>query len=263
MKKSIWAQRYTYFLLILILMLIVAGYFTYSWPGQGYREVLPRIGPIVESIYGVGTIRAHKTYTYRLGVSKIIKDILVEEGDKVKSRTSLIIMDDGMRIKAPFDGTVTSISYHENELTFPQTPIISIEDLSELYILASIDQHGIMRVKKGMKVSISFENIRNEQFFGEIERVYPRNNEFFVHVHVNNLPSQILTGMTADIAIEVASRTKAFLIPTLAITSGSVLIKRDGKRMRVNIQVGSMDDQWAEVTSDNLKVTDLILVRKI
>jgi len=43
---------------------------------------------------------------------------------------------------------------------------------------------------------------------------------------VDQLPPEILPGMTTDVAIEVAQKEKALLVPVRAINSGHVLVQK-------------------------------------
>ena len=76
------------------------------------------------------------------------------------------------------------------------------------------------------------------------------------------LPKQILPGMTTDIAIEIAKKESALLIPVRAVLLGSVLIDRNGQRQKISVRLGIMDQEWAEVLSDTIKPTDFILIKR-
>ena len=251
-------------LAIFLLILLVGGlgaYGLYYKEYHGYSRVLPRSGPIVESIYGVGTVKPKRKYIFRVGVSKNVSKILVSEGDNVKKNQLVAVLDDSLKLRAPFAGMITALHYHEGEIVFPNTPFIDLADIRESYVEASLDQKGVMRVSKGMKALLSFESIRNEQYEGEVYKIFPRDKQFMVRILPGNLPEQILPGMTGDIAIEVGRRDKALLIPALAILDGHVLIERGGKRKKVPVSIGSMDNQWAEVTNDAIRLTDHVLMK--
>lgn len=251
-------------LLTSILLIIVLGlgiYGIYYRNYLGYSRTAPRIGPIVESIYGVGTVKPKRKYVFRVGVSKNVSEILVSEGDQVKKGQTVAILDDTLKLKAPFPGMITAIYFHQGEIVFPNTAFMDLADIKETFVEASLDQKGIMRVSKGMRAIMAFESIRNEQFVGKVYKIFPRDKQFVVHIMPNKLPKQILAGMTGDIAIEVGRRDKAMLVPALAILDGQVLIERDGKRQKIGVEVGSMDEEWAEITNDAVRASDYILMK--
>ena len=245
----------------LLLLLALGAYSFYFKKYQAYSRISPRSGPIVESIYGVGTVKAKRKYVFRVGVSKNISSISVSEGDYVKKGQQVAVLDGSLKLKAPFAGMITALYYQEGELVFPNTPFIDLADLEKTFVEASLDQKSVMRVEKGMKAIMSFESIRSETFEGKVYKIFPRDKQFMVHILPDKLPKQILPGMTGDIAIEVGRKDKALLIPVLAILDGYVLVERDGKRQKIAVEIGTMDNEWAEVTNKAIRLNDYILMK--
>jgi multidrug efflux pump subunit AcrA (membrane-fusion protein) len=68
--------------------------------------------------------------------------------------------------------------------------------------------------------------------------------------------------MTSDVAIEVAERSDAMLIPVRALNGGFVLRDRDNKRDKIKVEIGISNDEWAEVTSGDLKAGDHVLIKR-
>ncbi|MFK7823474.1 MAG: efflux RND transporter periplasmic adaptor subunit [Oligoflexales bacterium] len=247
--------------MVLLLFLVLGAYSVYLKKYRNYSRIAPRSGPIVESIYGVGTVKPKRKYVFRVGVSKNISAILVSEGDYVKKGHSVAVLDDTLRLKAPFAGMITALYYQEGEIVFPNTPFIDLADMQKTFVEASLDQKSVMRLEKNMKAVMSFESIRNELFEGKVFKIFPREKQFIVHIMPKDLPKQILPGMTGDIAIEVGRRDKAMLIPVLAILDGYVLIEREGKRQKIAVEIGHMDNEWAEVTNNAIRLSDYILMK--
>ena len=53
------------------------------------EKIKPKIGDVVESIYGLGTVTADQTYRFRAGVNSIVGKVFVKEGDLVQPRDPL------------------------------------------------------------------------------------------------------------------------------------------------------------------------------
>jgi multidrug efflux pump subunit AcrA (membrane-fusion protein) len=259
--KPIWMRRPLFFSFLSFAVLSSTAYLFFTITTRHHQFAAPRIGPAVESVYGIGTVKSRKEYTYRLGFTKFLTKLYVEEGQQVNKNQIMAIFDETSRVSAPFSGTVTKLGYHENELIMAQSAVLTLEDLNNLYLEVALDQQAAMRVKKEMKAVLVFESIRNMRFEGRVERIYPKDKQFIVHIHPENLPREIMNGMTADVAIEVARNANALLIPSKAISGGLVVVKRDNKRLKVPVDIGIMDDQWAEVTGDSIDKNDLILVK--
>lgn len=229
--------------------------------GSSVQTVKPRIGPVVEAVYGLGTVVAPQTYQVRTAVNQSISEIYVKEGDRVKSGDPLIKFDDSGLSRAPFAGTVTSVPMKKGELLFPSTPALTLINLDELFLEVSLEQQAALRVKRGQKVVVSFETIRGDRIEASVQSIFPRDAQFIVRIAYDHFPNGILPGMTADVAIEVGRKENVLSIPLRAISSGKATFVRNGKKVKESIQVGVVDGEWAEVTSGNIAPSDEVLVR--
>lgn len=246
------------FLASLLLFLAVALY-----PKSSQMEYLrPNRKKIVESIYGLGRVKSYKEYSMKVGIAKGVKSVFVHEGTLAKKGDKLLLFDDNTLFRAPFDGTVTSIDVNENETVFAGTILMQLMDLKKRYIEVLLEQQAALRVKVGQKAQVLFESLRGDRWQGNVTAIFPKNNEFVAHIEVDNLSENILPGMSADVSIEVSSRENALVVPLSALDSGTLLIERDGKKMKVNVNIGAIDGEWAEVISGDLQKTDSILFKK-
>ncbi len=62
--------------------------------GKKRETVLPTVGPITESVYASGTVKAEGQYTVYPVVTGAVLDVLVKEGDTVKAGQPLLRIDD-------------------------------------------------------------------------------------------------------------------------------------------------------------------------
>lgn len=232
-----------------------------SVSGAKSNLIHARRGPVVESVYGMGTVTANRTFQLKVGVTTNIRDLFVKEGDSVKAGAALLSLDDAGVQRAPFNGTVTAINYKSRETVFPQMPILSMADLHDVYVVVSLEQQGAIRVLRDQKALLSFESLRGQKAHGIVRAIFPTEGQFLVHIEVSDLPSGILPGMTADVAIEVARKQDALLVPVAAISAGQVIVLRDGHRKKTEIKVGSIDGQWAEVLSGDVREGEPLIVR--
>lgn len=236
------------------------GFLTLKFAGSQERTRAKR-GDIVESIYGLGTVTADKIYRVRTGLTLSIRKLLVKEGDLVKQGDPLVILEDNL-VKSPIEGTVTAIAYKEGELVTPQVSVVTVTNLSKLYLEVSLEQQSILRVKEGQIVYVSFESLRNEKSEGVVKSVYPRENQFIVRIELTSWPAGVLPGMTADVAILVGQKISVLMIPLRSLLAGHVLRLRDGKKEKISVKLGVLDGEWGELISDNILETDELLIRK-
>lgn len=235
--------------------------FIYSKYKSGYQLISPKRGPVVEAIYGIGTVNARHIYQVKVGVTSSIKKLFVREGDDVRTNSPLVQLDDMRILNAPFSGTITSVPFNEGEIVYPQSNILTLSDLKDRFVEVSLEQQGVMRVKKGQSVKMSCESLRGEILEGKVTQVFPRNGEFVVHIEVPDLPEVILPGMTADVVIEVGHVENALLIPITALSAGKLTVLRNGKHEKINVKVGVVDSEWAEIIEGGLEPSDQIVIK--
>ncbi|MEI1277637.1 efflux RND transporter periplasmic adaptor subunit [Leptospira venezuelensis] len=240
--------------LVLVLLLI------YAYVQGRKEEISPRVGPIVELVYSLGTVKSERVYHLKLGVTSSIRKLYVKEGQEVKEGADLLYTDTGTLFKAPFSGTVTTLPYQASEVVMPGAPILTIMDLKRTYVLLSLDQDSVLRMRPGQKAELSFETIRGNKLTGKIARVYPSDGQFYVTVDVDSMPEGVLPEMTADVAVEVAKKDRALLVPVSAIIKGRIHVIRSGKKLWVDAKVGAVDGEWCEILEDSILESDSVLL---
>lgn len=248
-----------------IFLLIFISIFSYVYlkkQSNQFIQVNPKRGQIVEAIYGLGTVKSDQTFEVKVGVITTLKEVFVKEGDFVKEGKALVRFEGIGAFTAPFDGTVTNLHYQKGEAVLPQISILKMENLKKLYLEVSLEQDAALRAKKGQMATVIFESIRNEKHLGIVRSIYPKNDEFIARIEVDDFKDNILTGMTADVAIEVGTIDKALLIPVSSIENGKVLVERKNKKIKEDVKIGKMDGAWAEVLSNNLSENDKLFIKR-
>lgn len=242
------------------LVLGAGGQFYFSRNLQ--RELLaPKRGRVVESIYGLGTVTADKTFEVRSGMTLAVRKVFVKEGALVKPGDALVQLDENV-IRSKIEGTVTNVNYSEGELVPPQSSTVVVTNLQDLFLEVSLEQQSVLRIKTKQKSVVSFESLRSEKFEGMVTSVYPRDNQFIVRIELEKWPSGVLPGMTADVAILVGEKEDALLIPIRSIVAGQVTRVREGSKETLSVKLGAIDGEWAEVLSDNILESDQLVGRK-
>jgi multidrug efflux pump subunit AcrA (membrane-fusion protein) len=222
--------------------------------------VNPVKGNIIEAVYGLGIIRSEKNYHAKAAIVNSVARFYVVEGHDVKKNDPLFVTDQGAIHRAPFDGKVTDIPVTVSENLFPQSLILSLVDLKNLYLEVSLEQQAVLRLKQGLSAEISFEFFRNQKLIGNISSIYPKNDQFVAKVLLEKWPHGVLPGMSADVAFEVASKQNVTLIPTNAIANGHIVVKRNNQKLKLKVQIGIADEEKTEIISPELFSSDEILI---
>ncbi|WP_423064068.1 efflux RND transporter periplasmic adaptor subunit [Candidiatus Paracoxiella cheracis] len=246
------------FFIIAVTALVTHRFFKHH---QG-QWIQVRRGPVIKSVYGLGTVTADKVYKLTVGVTSTVQKFYVKEGQYVTKDTPLVALTMLPTIRAPFSGTIISLPLHDNETVYPQTTVLTLMDLKQRYVLVALEQQAAMEVRKGDKVIMNFESLRDKNFTGTVTNIYPKDNNFYVKIDAPDLPEQILPDMTADIAIITNHIDNAVQVPTAAISHSEVTIKNGHQKITKKISIGVVTNGWAQITSDNITPSDAVLIKK-
>jgi len=108
--------------------------------GRGSVHTVPlERGPVIEAIYGLGTVTARRIYRLQLGVESDLKKVFVREGDRVQAGAPLVQLGGFGEFRAPFGGTITQLPFKEGENVFRQVPIVTLVDLRDRFIEVSLE----------------------------------------------------------------------------------------------------------------------------
>jgi HlyD family secretion protein len=74
----------------------------------------------------------------------------------------------GTELKAPFDGTILDIDARAGDKITASTVIMTIANLTEMQVFASVDETTIRRVQEGQEAQISFDAFPGQTFKGKV-----------------------------------------------------------------------------------------------
>jgi len=130
-------------------------------------------------------------------------------------------------IRAPIDGIVVgrSVDVGQTVAASLQAPTLFIiaQDLSEMQVLASIDEADIGRVHTGQTATFHVDSFPDQTFEGRVEqvRLQPTTVQNVVTysaiIAVDNPGQRLMPGMTATVSLVVQKRTGVLRIPAAAL----------------------------------------------
>lgn len=127
-------------------------------------------------------------------------------------------------VPAPFDGIVAKKYTEVGELLLPGKQIVTIVDPDRIYVLATIDEVDVGRLRIGQKVQITVDAFAGEKFDGKVARISPivsggklETRTADVWIYFANKDRRIKPGMSADVEILVATLDDVLAVPTQAI----------------------------------------------
>ncbi len=243
-----------------LIFVIVTLYLAYSKFNQ-FVEIHPERGNISEAVYGLGKVKSQKRFEVIVGIISTVTKRFVNEGDLVEKGRPLVEVNGQTVFRAPFKGTITFANLYAGETAIPNSPIIRLEDLENKYIELSLEQQSALRVKLGQTVQVSFESLRGKNLLGKVSALFPRQDEFIVHIQVDSLDANILPGMTADVMIEIGSIKNAIVLPLTAVKNGMIVVKRNGHWEKIKVEVGQIDGLFAEIKDPALTEQDSVRIK--
>ena len=161
------------------------------------------------------------------------------------------------RIRAPFHGTVLSVEADVGENVYGFAPLVQFADLSQLEVLAEIDEIDVASVREGQVVQIRFDAFAADVVEGRVARLLPSMSGSrgattygaIVRFDAGALPIQ--AGMGANLIIVTHVVTDALLIPRRAVRQVGrhqvVTVVQGTRRTQVQVTTGLSDNAEIQV----------------
>lgn len=158
---------------------------------------------------------------------------------------------------APQNGVVENLKIREGFYVKPGSTIMSIGDLSEVWLVAEVFERQAAEVKNGTAVTMTLDYLPGKTYRGKVDYVYPtldaKTRTVKVRLRFNNDKGEFKPNMFAQVAIHTNGDT-ALLIPKEAlIRTGSqdrvVLALGQGSFKSIEVKVGRFDRDSVEILS--------------
>lgn len=185
-----------------------------------------------------------------------------------QTEESLRFLEENTFVRAQFDGVIAAKTYEDGELYNGAQPILQLTQIDVLKAYINVPETYYPLVKKGMKVNIYSDIYPDKVFPATIEIVYPTidpaSHTFTLKLRIPNDSELIRPGMYVRTVLDLG-RTEALVVPYQSVLRliGSnnryVFVDEGGVAKRVFVEIGERHDQMIEISSDSLKVGDMIV----
>ncbi|HCU37316.1 MAG TPA: hypothetical protein DGT21_18345 [Armatimonadetes bacterium] len=153
------------------------------------------------------------------------------------------------------------------------TGLVTIADISEMYVLADVDEVDIAPVAVDQPCEISVSALESKKLTGKVVKIFPLGQEenqvirFKVRMKIDNPPKELRPGMTADATIKVAERKNVLVIPDVCVTRDNkagpfVEVFENGTTTKPEmraVKVGLSNWEDTEIT-EGLKEGEVVLI---
>lgn len=158
------------------------------------------------------------------------------------------------RITAPFTGVVSEMPFSAGDVVQPGTALYTIIDPSSLELEASVPAERLEALHVGAPVTFRVNGLPGRDFVGRVARINPSvdptTRQVRVYAELPNDGGELVAGLFAEGRIATQARN-ALTVPTDAIDRSmqrpAVLVIRQGKVRRVDVQLGLRDEQEQRV----------------
>lgn len=157
---------------------------------------------------------------------------------------------------APQNGVVENLKIREGFFVKPGATLMSIGDLSQVWIEAQVFERQAAQVHIGTKVTMRLDYLPGKKFTGQVDFIYPtldaKTRTVKVRLRFDNQSGDFKPNMFAQVAIHTSDAEPALLIPKEAlIRTGNqdrvVLALGGGSFKSVAVTVGRFDRESVEI----------------
>jgi Cu(I)/Ag(I) efflux system membrane fusion protein len=157
---------------------------------------------------------------------------------------------------APQNGVVENLKIREGFFVKPGSTLMSIGDLSEVWVEAEVFERQAGQVDTGTPVTMTLDYLPGKAWKGKVDYIYPtldaKTRTVRVRLRFKNEDGEFKPNMFAQIAIHTTGDERALLIPKEAlIRTGTqdrvVLALGEGSFKSVAVKVGRYDSESVEI----------------
>ena len=236
-----------------------------------------------KTLYDKGLISANEYEQARLTYEQARQQIVVQQQNVQKAKTNLGYAT----ITAPIDGVVLAKKVEEGQtvasaMTTPTLFIIA-QDLTDMRVIADIDEADIGGVKEGQRVTFTVDAFPDDVFNGNVTQVRQQATTesnvvtYEVVISARNNDLKLKPGLTANVTIYTAEKNDVLAVPAKAlrfqpteamladdetmenVDAPQKVWKQDGKVFRaIAVQTGMTNGTLTEITS-GLKEGDEVI----
>jgi HlyD family secretion protein len=223
---------------------------------------------------------------FQMGVNKQTaakSQAAMAKAEVEKARASLERAESDLRyatITSPMDGLVLSRDVEVGDavssiliLGSQATRVMSLGDVSEVYVLGKVDEADIGRVYLGQRARIVVESFKDKSFAGKVTKISPLGVEkdnvttFEVRVSIQNPGGELKTNMTANAEVILEEKKGVLLVPESSVLydkerKPSIEVpdpKAEGGKRKVAVKLGISNGVKTELVSGLKEGEQLVL----
>ena len=281
-------KKWAIYIVILIAIIAIAIFSAKAKRGPSNevtREINPIVGNIQTTITSTAAVQPQNRLEIKPPINGRIDEILVKEGDKVKTGQTLAWMSSTERaalldsarsygaeamkywedvykptpLMSPIDGEVIVSTDEPGQTVTSADTVIVLSD--HLIVQAQVDETDIGGVAVGQEALINLDAYPEIKVKGKVDHIYYESklvnnvNIYQVDIVPETVPQVFRSGMSATVDITVKTSDNALLIPLEAVKrnkDGTYVLLSQGigrKPAEHKVELGISDNKNVEVIS--------------
>ena len=215
-------------------------------------------------------VRADELKTQELALELRRQDVKLAEADVESNKIAVDIAKDRLsdtKVAAPMDGIVSARNVQIGQIIASGvsnvgggTTVLTLSDLTQVFILASVDESDIGKVQLDQAARVTVDAFAGRRFKGKVVRIATRGVNlsnvvtFEVKIEVLGEDKALLKPeMTANVEVTVAEKDDVLLAPADSVVrkgggkSVVTLVKDDGTKEETSVTIGLSDGTVTEV----------------
>ena len=228
-------------------------------------------GELLQRVTIAGVIEALKTTVVTAPYDGYVQKIFVKIGDKVKEGDPLVSITQSLQatesvypIRAPFGGTIVQVLKTEGQFVKQGDTkdfLIRLDDISKLYVNASVPEIDIVKIKKGQEAIVKASPILDRSYKGTVKDISlaatlqeSYNNrsqaEYLVKLEILDIDEQLKPGMSTVLDIIPAKKADILTVPHEYIDKqGEKYFVTSKEGLQKEIIVGMQNESIVEIVS--------------
>jgi len=160
------------------------------------------------------------------------------------------------RITSPITGTVTQLSVRQGMFVERSVPLMTIADLSKVFMQVRIPSLHMDKVREGTSVEVRLTSRPDEMLHGTVARISgqadPATGDVDAFVEVSNGHGSLRLALACRARLWLPEITGVLAVPVAAVADRAgtpvVTVIRDGKAREVEVAVGIRTPEQVEIT---------------
>ena len=200
-----------------------------------------------------------------LRISGQIKALYANLGETVRAGQRLALVQSrlvgdpppSVTINAPMSGVIDARNAVVGQAVEPNTVLFHISDRSQVFVVASVYEEDIGKIKPGQETRVRVLSYPKQVFTGKVTLIDPNldplNRTVKVWIQLANPQGLLKPNMFARASVILRRNEAALTIPNGAIIEANgekfVFVREGNKYHRVEVTIGASDDEYTEITA--------------